>query len=63
VADLLELSAEIRAGDSAAATAARTGRVGPAGRLGELAEWLEGQVAIDRVTDARAELAARGLAV
>jgi dTDP-L-rhamnose 4-epimerase len=31
--------------------------------LVELASWLEGQVAIDRVADARAELAARGLAV
>jgi dTDP-L-rhamnose 4-epimerase len=31
--------------------------------LVELASWLEGQVAIDRVADARAELAARGLTV
>jgi dTDP-L-rhamnose 4-epimerase len=31
--------------------------------LVELASWLEGQVAIDRVADAREELAARGLAV
>jgi dTDP-L-rhamnose 4-epimerase len=31
--------------------------------LVQLAGWLEGQVAIDRVEDARAELAARGLAV
>jgi dTDP-L-rhamnose 4-epimerase len=29
--------------------------------LGELAEWLEGQVAVDRVEEARAELEARGL--
>jgi dTDP-L-rhamnose 4-epimerase len=29
----------------------------------ELAEWLEGQVAVDRVEDATAELAARGLTV
>ncbi|MBI3802772.1 MAG: SDR family NAD(P)-dependent oxidoreductase [Nitrospirae bacterium] len=29
--------------------------------LAELAAWLKGQVAIDRVSDARAELAARGL--
>jgi dTDP-L-rhamnose 4-epimerase len=31
--------------------------------LTELASWLEGQVAIDRAADARAELAARGLTV
>jgi dTDP-L-rhamnose 4-epimerase len=31
--------------------------------LEELAEWLEGQVAYDRVADARAELDARGLAI
>jgi dTDP-L-rhamnose 4-epimerase len=31
--------------------------------LVELASWLEGQVAVDRVADARAELAARGLTV
>jgi dTDP-L-rhamnose 4-epimerase len=31
--------------------------------LVELASWLEGQVAVDRVADAREELAARGLAV
>jgi dTDP-L-rhamnose 4-epimerase len=31
--------------------------------LGELAEWLEGQTAADRVADASAELAARGLTV
>jgi dTDP-L-rhamnose 4-epimerase len=31
--------------------------------LVELASWLEGQVAIDRVADARAELVARGLTV
>ena len=31
--------------------------------LTELAEWLEGQNAVDRVDDARKELAARGLAV
>jgi dTDP-L-rhamnose 4-epimerase len=31
--------------------------------LGELAEWLEGQVAHDRVDEASAELAARGLTV
>lgn len=29
--------------------------------MGELAEWLEGQIATDRVEDAAAELAARGL--
>jgi len=40
VVDLLELSAEIRAGDSSAAAAARSGRGTPAGRLGGLAEWL-----------------------
>jgi len=39
VADLLELSAEIRAGDAAAAAAARAAGVAGAGRLGELAEW------------------------
>jgi dTDP-L-rhamnose 4-epimerase len=31
--------------------------------LGELATWLEGQVAADRVAEASAELAARGLTV
>jgi dTDP-L-rhamnose 4-epimerase len=31
--------------------------------LGELAEWLAGQVACDRVAEASAELAARGLTV
>jgi dTDP-L-rhamnose 4-epimerase len=31
--------------------------------LAELAEWLEGQVADDRVDEAREELAARGLTV
>jgi hypothetical protein len=31
--------------------------------LGELVEWLEGQVAEDRVAQARAELSARGLTV
>jgi len=31
--------------------------------LVELAEWLEGQTAFDRVAEARAELAARGLTV
>ena len=31
--------------------------------MSELAEWLEGQVATDRVDDAAAELAARGLTV
>ena len=31
--------------------------------LGELAQWLEGQVAYDRVAEARAELDARGLAL
>ena len=31
--------------------------------LGELATWLEGQTAADRVADASAELAARGLTV
>ena len=31
--------------------------------LAELAGWLEGQVAVDRVADAQAELAARGLSV
>jgi dTDP-L-rhamnose 4-epimerase len=31
--------------------------------LTELASWLEGQVAVDRVVDARRELAARGLAI
>lgn len=31
--------------------------------LAELADWLEGQVAIDRVADASAELASRGLTV
>jgi len=31
--------------------------------LGELAEWLEGQVAVDRVENAGAELAARGLSI
>jgi len=31
--------------------------------LGELATWLESQVATDRVEEARAELAARGLTV
>ncbi|HUF28007.1 MAG TPA: NAD-dependent epimerase/dehydratase family protein [Gemmatimonadaceae bacterium] len=31
--------------------------------LAELAGWLEGQIALDRVDDARAQLAARGLAV
>jgi dTDP-L-rhamnose 4-epimerase len=31
--------------------------------LAELAEWLEGQTAVDRVTEARNELAARGLTV
>lgn len=30
--------------------------------LGELCDWLRGQVAVDRVEEARAELAARGLA-
>ena len=40
MADLLELSAEIRAGDSTAAAAARADGVPAAGRLGELAEWL-----------------------
>jgi dTDP-L-rhamnose 4-epimerase len=29
----------------------------------ELASWLEGQIAVDRVVEARAELLARGLAV
>jgi len=31
--------------------------------LAELAHWLEGQVATDRVAEARAELEARGLTV
>jgi dTDP-L-rhamnose 4-epimerase len=31
--------------------------------LEDLAEWLEGQTAVDRCLDARAELAARGLIV
>jgi len=31
--------------------------------LGELAQWLEGQVAIDRVDEARAQLTSRGLTV
>ncbi|MFL6215627.1 MAG: NAD-dependent epimerase/dehydratase family protein [Blastocatellia bacterium] len=31
--------------------------------LAELAEWLEGQIAVDRVAEARAALAARGLTV
>ena len=31
--------------------------------LVELAEWLEGQVAVDRVDTARAELDRRGLAI
>ena len=31
--------------------------------LGELATWLEGQVAADRVAEASAELASRGLTV
>ena len=31
--------------------------------LAELAAWLEGQVSIDRVDDARRELVARGLTV
>ncbi|MEJ8801569.1 NAD-dependent epimerase/dehydratase family protein [Pontibacter sp. H249] len=31
--------------------------------LGELAQWLEGQIAYDRVSEASAELAARGLTV
>ena len=38
-------------------------RVGLEDGLVELASWLEGQVAVDRVADARAELAARGLAL
>jgi len=31
--------------------------------LGELAQWLEGQIAVDRVTEAHAELSLRGLTV
>jgi dTDP-L-rhamnose 4-epimerase len=31
--------------------------------LGELAEWLRGQVAVDRVEEAKAQLAARGLTI
>jgi dTDP-L-rhamnose 4-epimerase len=31
--------------------------------LMELAQWLEGQIAVDRVQDATAELHARGLTV
>jgi dTDP-L-rhamnose 4-epimerase len=31
--------------------------------LAEIASWLEGQIAVDRVTEARAQLAARGLTV
>ena len=38
-------------------------RVGLEAGMAELAEWLEGEVATDRVEDATAELAARGLTV
>jgi dTDP-L-rhamnose 4-epimerase len=38
-------------------------RVGLEEGLAELAEWLEGQVALDRAVQARNELAARGLVV
>jgi dTDP-L-rhamnose 4-epimerase len=31
--------------------------------LGELAEWLQGQIVVDRVTEARSELTSRGLTV
>jgi dTDP-L-rhamnose 4-epimerase len=38
-------------------------RVALAEGLRELADWLEGQVAVDNVAQARAELASRGLTV
>lgn len=67
-----EITGDYRAGDIrhcfADITLARE-RLGYAPRitldagLAELAEWLEGQIAVDRVSEARAALAARGLTI
>jgi dTDP-L-rhamnose 4-epimerase len=67
-----ELTGKYRAGDIrhcfADITKARTvlgyePRIDLDRGLAELAAWLEGQIAVDRVAEARAELAARGLTV
>ena len=56
-------AASYRAGDADRDRVAQRLRVALEEGLTELAGWLEGQAAVDRVAQASAELAARGLTV